>query len=246
MFHRRRTERLPAQANGRCRPSTHDIFERFNPESRNVLVLADEEALQLDHSFIGTEHILLGLIGAGGVAGAVLASFDITPEKARAEIAALIGKPGAAPSRGSPPFTPRALKVLELSLVESLQLGHDCIGTEHLLLGLVREGQGVGAQVLRTLAADLSLVRQRVIQVLSGYQGGEVKWQPGERTSGAEMGDEEWMSITGRVGEARQKLPAVAPVPVDPWVVVAEVAGRSALTTRGATRCWRSGWRGAG
>jgi len=138
-----------------------------------VLVLAQEEARLLNHSFIGTEHILLGLIHEGeGLAAKALESLGISLEAVREKVEETIGTAGSAPT-GSPPFTPRAKKVLELSLREALQLGHNYIGTEHMLLGLVREGEGVAAQVLQSLGADLPRVRQQVIQLLSGYQGRE-------------------------------------------------------------------------
>ena len=136
-------------------------------------MLAQEEARLLNHSFIGTEHILLGLIHEGeGLAAKALESLGISLEAVREKVEETIGPAGSAPT-GSPPFTPRAKKVLELSLREALQLGHNYIGTEHMLLGLVREGEGVAAQVLVSLGADLSRVRQQVIQLLSGYQGRE-------------------------------------------------------------------------
>ena len=149
------------------------MFERFTDRARRVLVLAQEEARLLNHSFIGTEHILLGLIHEGeGVAAKALESLGISLTAVREKVEETIGMAGSAPS-GSPPFTPRAKKVLELSLREALQLGHSYIGTEHMLLGLVREGEGVAAQVLVSLGADLSRVRQQVIQLMSGYQGKE-------------------------------------------------------------------------
>ena len=149
------------------------MFERFTDRARRVLVLAQEEARLLNHSFIGTEHILLGLIHEGeGVAAKALDSMGITLEAVREKVEETIGMTGTPPS-GSPPFTPRAKKVLELSLREALQLGHSYIGTEHMLLGLVREGEGVAAQVLVSLGADLGRVRQQVIQMMSGYQGKE-------------------------------------------------------------------------
>jgi ATP-dependent Clp protease ATP-binding subunit ClpC len=148
------------------------------------LVLAQEEARLLNHSFIGTEHILLGLIHEGeGVAAKALEQLGISLEAVREKVEETIGLSGNAPT-GSPPFTPRAKKVLELSLREALQLGHNYIGTEHMLLGLVREGEGVAAQVLVSLGADLARVRQQVIQLLSGYQGKEsVGAGPGSTTS---------------------------------------------------------------
>jgi len=149
------------------------LFERFTDRARRVLVLAQEEARLLNHNFIGTEHILLGLIHEGeGVAAKALESLGISLEAVREKVEETIGPAGSA-TTGSPPFTPRAKKVLELSLREALQLGHNYIGTEHMLLGLVREGEGVAAQVLQNLGADLSRVRQQVIQLLSGYAGGK-------------------------------------------------------------------------
>jgi hypothetical protein len=147
------------------------VFERFTDRARRVLVLAQEEARLLNHSFIGTEHILLGLIHEGdGVAARALAQMEISLEAARELVEETIGLSGTVPV-GSPPFTPRAKKVLELSLREALQLGHNYIGTEHMLLGLVREGEGVAAQVLVGLGADLPGVRQTVIQLLPGAAG---------------------------------------------------------------------------
>jgi ATP-dependent Clp protease ATP-binding subunit ClpC len=136
-------------------------------------VLAQEEARMLNHNYIGTEHILLGLIHEGeGVAAKGLEALGISLEGVRAQVEEIIGQGQQAPS-GHIPFTPRAKKVLELSLREALQLGHNYIGTEHILLGLIREGEGVAAQVLVKLGADLNRVRQQVIQLLSGYQGKE-------------------------------------------------------------------------
>ncbi len=160
------------------------MFERFTDRARRVVVLAQEEARLLNHSYIGTEHILLGLIHEGeGVAAKALESLNISLEAVRSQVEEIIGQGGSSPS-GHIPFTPRAKKVLELSLREALQLGHNYIGTEHILLGLIREGEGVAAQVLVKLGADLSRVRQQVIQLLSGYQGPA---QAG-RTSGGEQG----------------------------------------------------------
>ena len=147
------------------------MFERFTDRARRVVVLAQEEARLLNHNYIGTEHILLGLIHEGeGVAAKALESLGISLEAVRSQVEEIIGQGGSSPS-GHIPFTPRAKKVLELSLREALQLGHNYIGTEHILLGLIREGEGVAAQVLVKLGADLSRVRQQVIQLLSGYQG---------------------------------------------------------------------------
>jgi ATP-dependent Clp protease ATP-binding subunit ClpC len=170
------------------------VFERFTDRARRVLVLAQEEARLLNHSFIGTEHILLGLIHEGeGLAAKALESLGISLEAVREKVEETIGPAGTAPT-GSPPFTPRAKKVLELSLREALQLGHNYIGTEHMLLGLVREGEGVAAQVLQSLGADLPRVRQQVIQLLSGYQGRD---QAGAATGG---------------GSSAEQVPAGSPV----------------------------------
>src|SRR6202045_2185933 len=145
------------------------MFERFTHRARRVVVLAQEEARMLNHNYIGTEHILLGLIHEGeGVAAKSLESLGISLEGVRSQVEEISGQGQQAPS-GHIPFPPRAKKVLELSLREALQLGHNYIGTEHILLGLVREGEGVAARVLVDLGADLSRVRQQVIQLLSGY-----------------------------------------------------------------------------
>jgi ATP-dependent Clp protease ATP-binding subunit ClpC len=167
------------------------MFERFTDRARRVVVLAQEEARLLNHSYIGTEHILLGLIHEGeGVAAKALESLGISLEAVRNQVEEIIGQGGSSPS-GHIPFTPRAKKVLELSLREALQLGHNYIGTEHILLGLIREGEGVAAQVLVKLGADLSRVRQQVIQLLSGYQGGAAgKGDPQPAAAGAAPKDD--------------------------------------------------------
>src|SRR5512133_752247 len=160
------------------------MFERFTDRARRVVVLAQEEARMLNHNYIGTEHILLGLIHEGeGVAAKALESMNISLDAVREQVQEIIGQGQAAPT-GHIPFTPRAKKVLELSLREALQLGHNYIGTEHILLGLIREGEGVAAQVLQKLGADLNRVRQQVIQLLSGFQGKESA-ASGATTSGA-------------------------------------------------------------
>ncbi|MGA0262958.1 MAG: ATP-dependent Clp protease ATP-binding subunit [Ilumatobacteraceae bacterium] len=169
------------------------MFERFTDRARRVVVLAQEEARLLNHSYIGTEHILLGLIHEGeGVAAKALETLGISLEAVRAQVEEIIGQGGSSPS-GHIPFTPRAKKVLELSLREDLQLGHNYIGTEHILLGLIREGEGVAAQVLVKLGADLSRVRQQVIQLLSGYQGpqGKSEAPAGGREAASERGSKE-------------------------------------------------------
>ena len=148
------------------------MFERFTDRARRVVVLAQEEAKSLNHNYIGTEHILLGLIQEGdGVAAKALGELGISLDAVREQVIDIIGQ-GQQPPAGHIPFTPRARKVLEYSLREALQLGHNYIGTEHMLLGLLREGEGVAAQVLIKLGADLNRTRQTVIQMLSGYQAG--------------------------------------------------------------------------
>ena len=149
------------------------MFERFTDRARRVVVLAQEEARLLNHNYIGTEHILLGLLNEGeGIAAKALESLGINLSAVREQVVEIIGQGQQAPT-GHIPFTPRAKKVLELSLREALQLGHNYIGTEHILLGLIREGEGVAAQVLQKLGAELQKVRQTVIQLLSGPQGSE-------------------------------------------------------------------------
>src|SRR6188474_2315146 len=161
------------------------MFERFTDRARRVVVLAQEEARMLNHNYIGTEHILLGLIHEGeGVAAKALESLGISLEAVRSQVEEIIGQGQAAPT-GHIPFTPRAKKVLELSLREALQLGHNYIGTEHILLGLIREGEGVAAQVLQKLGADLNRVRQQVIQLLSGFQGKESAASGSSSSSGS-------------------------------------------------------------
>ena len=149
------------------------MFDRFTDRARRVIVLAQDEARMLNHNYIGTEHLLLGLIHEGeGVAAKALESLGISLEAVRAQVEEIIGQGQQAPM-GHIPFTPRAKKVLELSMREALQLNHPYIGTEHILLGLIREGEGVAAQVLIKLGADLNRVRNQVLQLLSGFQGNE-------------------------------------------------------------------------
>jgi ATP-dependent Clp protease ATP-binding subunit ClpA len=144
------------------------VFERFTDRARRVVVLAQEEARLLDHNYIGTEHLLLGLINEGeGIAAQALEALGVSLEHVRHDVEEIIGRGQTAPASHIP-FTPRAKKVLELSLREALQLGHNYIGTEHILLGLVREGEGVAAQVLEKLGADLDRVRRTVIELLPG------------------------------------------------------------------------------
>jgi ATP-dependent Clp protease ATP-binding subunit ClpC len=169
------------------------VFERFTDRARRVVVLAQEEARMLSHNYIGTEHILLGLIHEReGVAARTLESMNMSLEAVRHEVEEIIGQGQATPI-GHIPFTPRAKKVLELSLRESLQLGANYIGTEHILLGLIREGEGVAAEVLQKLGADLHRVRQTVIQFLSGYPAASEEipmtgWTPASRATGSKPG----------------------------------------------------------
>jgi ATP-dependent Clp protease ATP-binding subunit ClpC len=157
------------------------MFERFTDRARRVVVLAQEEARLLNHNYIGTEHLLLGLIHEGeGLAAKALESLGVTLEGVRSQVEDMIGV-GTATPQGHIPFTPRAKKVLELSLREALQLGHNYIGTEHILLGLLREGEGVAAQVLMKIGLDMQKIRQTVLQLMQGYQG-----QQGEGKAGAE------------------------------------------------------------
>jgi ATP-dependent Clp protease ATP-binding subunit ClpC len=146
------------------------MFERFTDRARRVVVLAQDEARELDHNHIGTEHILLGLVSEGaGVAVKALESLGISLETVRQQVEDIIGRGQGSPS-GHIPFTPRAKKVLELSLRESVHLGHGYIGTEHILLGLIGEGEGVAAQVLTDLGASLEAARRQVVQVLEDHQ----------------------------------------------------------------------------
>ena len=175
------------------------MFERFTDRARRVVVLAQEEARLLNHNYIGTEHLLLGLIHEGeGVAAKALESLDISLDAVRAQVQEIIGQGQQSPT-GHIPFTPRAKKVLELSLREGLQLGHNYIGTEHLLLGLIREGEGVAAQVLVKLGADLNRVRQQVIQLLSGYQGKETQ-AAGVGPGGAQEGQPAGSTVLDQFG----------------------------------------------
>jgi ATP-dependent Clp protease ATP-binding subunit ClpC len=162
------------------------MFERFTDRARRVVVLAQDEARGLNHNWIGTEHLLLAVIREGhGVGAKALESMQISLDAARQQVESLIGRGQNPVGDGHIPFTPRAKKVLELSLREALQLGHDYIGTEHILLGLIREGDGVAAQVLVSLGCDLNRARQQVIQLLHGYQGRQSVLS----TIGDELGD---------------------------------------------------------
>ena len=173
------------------------MFERFTDRARRVIVLAQDEAKLLNHSYIGTEHILLGLIHEGeGVAAKALESLGISLEQVREQVEEIIGT-GQQPPSGHVPFTPRAKKVLELSLREALQMNHNYIGTEHMLLGLIREGEGVAASVLIKLGADLNRVRNTVLQLLSGYQGREAS-MAGAPEAGPEKSSSQVLDQFGR------------------------------------------------
>ncbi|MBF4509757.1 MAG: ATP-dependent Clp protease ATP-binding subunit [Aeromicrobium sp.] len=173
------------------------MFERFTEKARRVVVYAQEEARMLNQNYIGTEHLLLGLIREqDGIAAKALESLEISLEDVHQQVEDLIGRGSYVPSSGHIPFTPRAKKVLELSLREALQLGHNYIGTEHVLLGLIREGEGVAAQVLLNLGADLEKVRSAVIQLLSGYYGKQV--EPGEERRAGRGGETSLLDEFGR------------------------------------------------
>ena len=191
-----------------------EVFERYTDRARRVVVLAQEEARMLNHNYIGTEHILLGLIHEGeGVAARALESLGISLEAVRQQVVEIIGRGQQAPS-GHIAFTPRANKVLELASQEALQLGHNYIGTEHILLGLIREGEGVAAQILVKLGADLNRVRQQVIQLLHGYQGKEPAGEGKEPAGGgARLGKRERARLMddalGRIAALDRRLAAI-------------------------------------
>ena len=179
------------------------MFERFTDRARRVIVLAQEEARMLNHNYIGTEHILLGLVHEGeGVAAKALESLGISLDAVRQQVEEIIGQGQQAPS-GHIPFTPRAKKVLELTQREALQLGHNRIGTEHILLGLIREGDGVAAQVLVMLGADLNRVRQQVIQLISGQQPGDQPTREGTPMTEAQAHPD---LIEGRLAAIEQRV----------------------------------------
>ena len=193
------------------------MFERFTDRARRVVVLAQDEARLLKHNYIGTEHLLLGLIHEGaGVAARALESLGISLEMVRERVEEIIGEGQQAPS-GHIPFTPRAKKVLELSLREALDIGHNYIGTEHILLGLIREGDGVAAQVLVSLGADLDRVRREVIELLTAFQArtGEAGPAPARteptRTEPAEGGRKERPAapLAGRISAMDARLSAI-------------------------------------
>jgi ATP-dependent Clp protease ATP-binding subunit ClpC len=182
------------------------MFEKFTDKARRVVVLAQEEAKMLNHNYIGTEHLLLGLIHEGeGVAAKALEALNISLESVREQVQEIIGQ-GQTPPTGHIPFTPRAKKVLELSLREALQLGHSYIGTEHLLLGLIREGEGVAAQVLTKLGADTNKVRQQVVQLLSGFENKETVNVGGENAApqkGSQILDQFGTNLTQQAADGK-------------------------------------------
>jgi ATP-dependent Clp protease ATP-binding subunit ClpC len=192
------------------------MFERFTDRARRVVVLAQDEARLLNHDYIGTEHLLLGLIHEGkGVAAQVLEALGISLATVRQQVEDIIGT-GQEPPSGHIPFTPRAKKVLELSLREALQLGHDYIGTEHILLGLLREGDGVAAQVLVSLGADLNVVRERVSGVLRGRTAESQLQQSVLRIAAASQLDEvlsTLRAIDGRLAAIERHLGIVPEAP---------------------------------
>ncbi len=172
------------------------MFERFTDRARRVVVISQEEARKLQHNYIGTEHILLGLLAVqGGMAFKILDRFGMSPDGVREEVVARVGT-GTATIEGHIPFTPRAKKTLELALREALQLSHNYIGTEHVLLGLIREGDGVGAQIITAHGADLDSVRQAIIEMLHAY--------------GAQRSGQRWLRSLSGVAEAAEgtDLPA--------------------------------------
>ena len=205
----------------------------FTDRARRVVVLAQDEARLLNHDYLGTEHLLLGLIREGegeGVAVRALESLGISLEAVRAQVQEIIGQGQSAPT-SQIPFTLRAKKVLELSFREALQLNHDYLGTEHLLLGLIREGEGVAAQVLMQLGADLSRVRQRVIELLSGAAGSV---GAGGGACGSPVGDD-------LVPAARQELQQ-GKLPEGELHVDVPSAHPVGAETRSPQATWASSW----
>src|ERR1041384_3536365 len=181
------------------------MFERFTERARQVVVLAQEEARTLKHNYIGTEHILLGLLREEeGLAARVLESLDITVERVRAQVVRIVGS-GEEVTSGQIPFTPRAKKVLELALREALSLGHNYIGTEHILLGLVRENEGVAARILLDFDADAEKIRNEIIRMLSGpgrrQQGGG--GAPGEKSKSSKLLDQFGRTLTRQSSEGK-------------------------------------------
>src|SRR4051812_43048358 len=192
----------------RTRRKERIVFERFTERARQVVVLAQEEARILKHNYIGTEHILLGLLREEeGLAARVLESLDITVERVRAQVVRIVGS-GEEVTSGQIPFTPRAKKVLELALREALSLGHNYIGTEHILLGLVRENEGVAARILLDFDADSEKIRNEVIRMLSGPGGrrqgqGGAAGQQGEGKKSSKLLDQFGRNLTRLASEGK-------------------------------------------
>ncbi len=226
------------------------MFERFTDRARQTVVVAQEEARRLGHDYIGTEHLLLGLLGEpDGVAAKALNQLGISLEATRARVESIIGRGSGEPT-GQIPFTPRAKKVLELSLREALQLGHNYIGTEHVLLGLVREGEGVAAQVLVQQGAGLAQIRKRVLALLSGQEpsaahasrrtpGAEEAMRAAEQlAAGAPMGSQHLLEALAR-SEDSAAARALAALGIDPDRLAAaideiELEGTTDLTAEAA------------
>ena len=187
------------------------MFERFTDRARRVVVLAQDEARMLSHNYVGTEHILLGLIHEGeGVAAKTLQSLGVSLDAVRQQVEEIIGRGQQQPLSGHIPFTPRAKKVLELSLREALQLGHTYIGTEHILLGLIREGDGVAAQVLVGLGVDLNRAREQVILLLTG------RAEPEDPAAIADDLRARLASVAARLAVVERRLKDVAAGPSGP------------------------------
>jgi hypothetical protein len=190
---------------------SNHMFERFTDRARRVVVLAQEEARMLNHHYVGTEHILLGLIHeGGGVAAKALESLGISLEAVRQQVEEIIGQGTEAPS-GHIPITARTKKVLELSLREALQLGHNYIGTEHILLGLIRDGDGVAAEIMVKLGSDLIRVRQQVIHLLHGEHSEELETAHTELQPGSARGSERRLlaALQARVSAIESRLPVI-------------------------------------
>jgi hypothetical protein len=194
----------------RLRRAALSMFERFTDRARRVVVLAQEEARMLSHDYIGTEHVLLGLIHEGeGVAAKALESLGITMEAVRQQVEEIVGR-GHATLSGHIPFTPQAKKALQLALGEAMHLGHNYIGTEHILLGLIREGKGPAAQVLAGLGADRNRVRQQVIGLLHGHQGESAVASAAGRPDPAGRGKRKLLSqILARLDAVESRLSAL-------------------------------------
>jgi len=207
------------------------MFERFTDRARRVVVLAQEEARLLNHNYIGTEHILLGLIHENeGHAAKALKSFDITLNDIRSGVEELSPKGDVSPM-GHIPFTPRAKKVLDYSLREALQLGHSYIGTEHILLAIIREGYGVGAKVIVQLGADLPRVRQKVVHLLSDYHGAPTQAKAAPAPTTAPLMALEIMAVVGELMQVAQASISLGTAP-DPLALQTSISRLAALQGR--------------